>query len=67
MVIFDVPPSPRDNYKTWEEGSVPAVIFDMTSEGTRNQDQNDKKSSTNSLKSKNTGYLTPRVNGLQNN
>jgi Uma2 family endonuclease len=43
MVVFDVPPGPRDNYKTWEEGSVPAVIFEMTSEGTRNQDQDDKK------------------------
>jgi Uma2 family endonuclease len=43
MVIFDVPPGPRDNYKTWEEGSVPAVIFEMTSEGTRNQDQDYKK------------------------
>jgi Uma2 family endonuclease len=43
MVIFDVPPGPRDNYKIWEEGSVPAVIFEMTSEGTRNQDQDDKK------------------------
>jgi Uma2 family endonuclease len=43
MVIFDVPPGPRDNYKTWEEGSAPAVIFEMTSEGTRNQDQDDKK------------------------
>jgi Uma2 family endonuclease len=43
MVIFDVPPGPRDNYKTWEEGSVPAVIFEMTSEGTRTQDQDDKK------------------------
>jgi Uma2 family endonuclease len=43
MVIFDVPPGPRDNYKTWEDGSVPAVIFEMTSEGTRNQDQDDKK------------------------
>jgi Uma2 family endonuclease len=43
MVIFDVPPGPRDNYKTWEEGSVPAVIFEITSEGTRNQDQDYKK------------------------
>ena len=43
MVIFDVPPGPRDNYKTWEEGSVPAVIFEMTSEGTRNQDQGHKR------------------------
>jgi Uma2 family endonuclease len=43
MVIFDVPLGPRDNYKTWEEGSVPAVIFEITSEGTRNQDQTYKK------------------------
>ncbi|GAB1540705.1 Uma2 family endonuclease [Scytonema sp. NUACC21] len=38
MVIFDVPPGPRDNYKTWEEGQVPVVIFEITSEGTRKQD-----------------------------
>jgi Uma2 family endonuclease len=43
MVIWDVPPRPRDNYKTWEEGSIPSVIFEMTSEGTRNQDQDYKK------------------------
>ena len=43
MVIFDVPPGARDNYKTWEEGQVPAVIFEITSEGTRKQDQEAKK------------------------
>ena len=43
MVIFDVPPGARDNYKTWEEGQVPAVIFEITSEGTRKQDQDSKK------------------------
>jgi Uma2 family endonuclease len=43
MVIWNVPPGPRDNFKTWEEGSIPAVIFEMTSEGTRNQDQDYKK------------------------
>ncbi|MBH8576437.1 Uma2 family endonuclease [Nostocaceae cyanobacterium CENA369] len=37
MVIFDVAPGGRDNYKIWEEGQVPVVIFEMTSEGTRNQ------------------------------
>jgi hypothetical protein len=35
MVIFDVAPGGRDNYKIWEEGQVPAVIFEITSEGTR--------------------------------
>ncbi|MBW4496765.1 MAG: Uma2 family endonuclease [Oscillatoria princeps RMCB-10] len=43
MVIFDVPPGGRDNYKIWEEGQVPTVIFEMTSKGTQNEDKNFKK------------------------
>lgn len=43
MVIFDVEPGGRDNYKIWEEGQVPVVIFEMTSEGTQEQDQSFKK------------------------
>ena len=39
MVIFDVTPGGRDNYKVWEEGQVPSVIFEMTSFGTKDQDQ----------------------------
>ena len=39
MVIFDVTPGGRDNYKIWLEGQVPTVIFEMTSEGTKDQDQ----------------------------
>ncbi len=39
MVIFNVAPGGRDNYKIWEEGAVPAVIFEMTSAGTRGQDE----------------------------
>lgn len=39
MVIFDVAPGGRDNYKIWEEGQVPAVIFEMTSGSTQAQDQ----------------------------
>lgn len=39
MVIFNVAPGGRDNFKIWEEGQVPAVIFEMTSQGTREQDQ----------------------------
>lgn len=39
MVIFGVAPGGRDNYKTWEEGEVPAVVFEMTSAGTRTHDQ----------------------------
>lgn len=43
MVIFDVEPGGRDSYKIWEEGQTPAVIFEMTSEGTHEQDQSFKK------------------------
>lgn len=39
MVIFDVIPGGRDNYKIWQEGQIPAVIFEMTSFGTKDQDQ----------------------------
>lgn len=43
MVIFGVQPGGRDNYKTWEEGRIPSVIFEMTSAGTQNKDRGDKK------------------------
>ena len=39
MVIFNVTPGGRDNYKIWEEGQIPSVIFEMTSSGTKDQDQ----------------------------
>ena len=43
MVIFDVEPGGWDNYKIWEEGQVPSVIFEMTSAGTREQDDSFKR------------------------
>lgn len=43
MIIFNVAPGGRDNYKVWEEGEVPSVIFEMTSAGTKNHDQEFKK------------------------
>lgn len=43
MVIFDVAPGGRDNYKIWEEGQVPVVIFEMTSKSTQDQDKTFKK------------------------
>jgi Uma2 family endonuclease len=39
MVIFDVVPGGQDNYKIWEEGQVPTVIFEMTSFATKGQDE----------------------------
>ena len=43
MVIFEVAPGGRDNYKIWEEGQVPKVIFEMTSPSTRDDDRSFKK------------------------
>jgi Uma2 family endonuclease len=43
MVIFNVEPGGRDNYKIWEEGEVPSIVFEMTSPGTRNKDDVEKK------------------------
>lgn len=43
MVIFDVAPGGRDNYKIWEEGQVPSVIFEMTSKETQDRDKTFKK------------------------
>ncbi|MEM8612511.1 MAG: Uma2 family endonuclease [Cyanobacteria bacterium P01_H01_bin.105] len=39
MIIFGVEPGGRDNYKIWEEGEVPSVVFEMTSQGTRSKDE----------------------------
>jgi Uma2 family endonuclease len=43
MVIFGVESRSRDNYKIWEEGEVPRVVFEMTSAGTKDQDEGFKK------------------------
>jgi Putative restriction endonuclease len=39
MVIFNVAGGGRDNYKIWEEGEVPSVIFEVTSKGTKGEDE----------------------------
>lgn len=43
MVIVGVEPGSRDNYKIWQEGEVPKVIFEITSAGTKDQDEGFKK------------------------
>jgi Uma2 family endonuclease len=43
MVIFGVRPGSRDNYKIWEEGESPRVVFEMTSPGTKKEDEGFKK------------------------
>ncbi len=37
MVIFDVTPGGRDNYKIWQEKTVPKVIFEITSKSTKDE------------------------------
>jgi Uma2 family endonuclease len=49
MVIFNVAPGGRDNYKIWEEGQVPSVIFEMTSPSTQSKDDVEKKNLYESL------------------
>ncbi len=43
MVVFGVKPGSRDNYKIWEEGAIPRVVFEMTSPGTKKEDDGFKK------------------------
>lgn len=43
MVIFGVEPGGRDNFKIWEEGAGPSVIFEITSPSTRAKDETFKK------------------------
>ncbi len=43
MVIFNVAPGGRDNYKIWEEGQVPSVVFEITSPSTQSKDDVEKK------------------------
>jgi Putative restriction endonuclease len=60
MVIFDVEPGGRDHYKIWEEGQVPAVIFEMTSKGTQDQDKSFKKTLYESLEVKEYWLFDPK-------
>ncbi|NMG21133.1 Uma2 family endonuclease [Brasilonema bromeliae] len=43
MVIYDVEPGGRDNYKIWSEKQVPKVIFEITSKSTQDEDKSSKK------------------------
>ena len=42
FVAFGVPKRARPWYKTWEEGQFPAVVFEVTSKSTPNDDLTDK-------------------------
>ncbi len=65
MVIFNVAPGGRDNYKVWEEGEVPSVVFEMTSAGTKNHDQEFKKTLYEQLGVKEYWLFDPRGEWVQ--
>lgn len=65
MVIFNVAPGGRDNYKVWEEGEVPSVVFEMTSAGTKNHDQEFKRTLYEQLGVKEYWLFDPRGEWVQ--
>jgi Uma2 family endonuclease len=38
FVVFGVPNHNRDTFRTWDEGAVPSVVFEITSKTTRDED-----------------------------
>jgi hypothetical protein len=60
MVVQGVTPGPRDNYKIWEEGAVPSVIFEITSEGTQHYDLEHKKNLYEQLEVKEYWLFDPK-------
>jgi len=63
-VVFDLPFSKPDNYKIWESGQVPSVIFEITSKSTQSQDQVFKKDLYESLGVKEYWLFDPRAEWL---
>lgn len=43
MVVHGVPQGRREQYKLWEEGKAPSVVFEITSRSTRSEDLGTKK------------------------
>lgn len=43
MVVFGAQKKLRDNYKIWEEGKAPDLVFEITSRSTRAEDLGEKK------------------------
>lgn len=43
LVVFGIPPHRRRIYKLWEEGKAPDVVFELTSESTRQKDVREKR------------------------
>lgn len=43
FVVFGVSNQPRRTYRLWEEGKAPDVVFELTSQSTRQKDQGEKR------------------------
>lgn len=43
FVVFGVPARNRDTFRTWDEGAVPSVVFEITSKTTRREDTRTKR------------------------
>ncbi|MGI0486004.1 Uma2 family endonuclease [Pantanalinema rosaneae CENA516] len=66
MVIFDVEPGGWDSYKIWEEGQVPRVIFEFTSQSTRLHDISFKKELYAQLEVQEYWLFDPKGEWLEN-
>jgi Uma2 family endonuclease len=66
MVILEVESGGRDNYKIWEEGQVPSVIFEITSPGTKEQDRGFKKTLYEQLGVKEYWLFDPKGEWIKN-
>nr|WP_306466888.1 Uma2 family endonuclease [Thermoleptolyngbya sichuanensis] len=67
IVIQNVEPGGRDSDKIWEEGEVPAVIFEITSPSTSRQDEIFKYTLYEQLSVQKYWLFDPRANGFPNN
>ena len=66
MVIFNVAPGGRNNYKIWEEKQVPSVIFEITSEGTKDKDTGFKKTLYEQLGVREYWLFDPKGDWIEN-
>ena len=66
MVIFNVAPGGRDNYKIWEEKQVPSVIFEITSAMTKDRDTGYKKTLYEQLGVKEYWLFDPKGEWIEN-
>lgn len=72
FLVRGVPNHPRKNYKLWEEGHVPNLVIEVTSDATRDEDLDKKKDTYERLgveeyflHDPEGDYLSPRLQGYR--